>query len=220
MIRTPLFALLCYASVILSSQPIIAQDTLPPATDVEHKSPANPGRVESSDALALLHAAAESGDAAAQFRLGARYLHGDGVAVDNFEALRWFKLAADAGNANAQYNIAVMYLNGIGVIRDPEEAVSWFLRAAENGDPPAQFTLAVMLFNGQLGVAQDLPHAYKWFLLAGAAGDRTAAANAVLIQELLPPATASAVQTEALEWINDFQQRSQEQIAENEPAND
>lgn len=185
-LKSSLLALLCCVGVVVSGHPIAAQDTVEPS------------------------------DAVAQFELGARYLHGDGVAVDNFEALRWFKLAADGGNANAQYNIAVMYLNGIGVIRDPEEAVSWFLAAAENGDPPAQFTLAVLLFNGQLGVAQDVAHAYKWFLLAGAAGDQTAAANAVLIQELLPPATAATVQAEALAWIDNFQQRSEE----NEAADD
>lgn len=212
MTRALLFALLSCASLIVSGNPTAAQDT--PPDDLEpQQSSAAPDHQPPARPIATLHAAAADNDVAAQFELGARYLHGDGVAVDNFEALRWFKLAADSGNASAQYNIAVMYLNGIGVIRDPEEAVSWFLAAAENGDLPAQFTLAVLLFNGQLGVAPDLPHAYKWFLLAGAAGDQTAAANAVLIQELLPPATAAAVQTEALEWIDNFQQRSQENVA-------
>lgn len=157
--------------------------------------------------LPALTSQAENGDPAAQFALGNRYLNGDGVEQDNFEALRWFTLAADSNNANAQYNIAVMYLNGIGVIKDPSQAVTWFVRAAENGDPPSQYTLAVLLFNGQLGVAQNVPQAYKWFTLAGAAGNKAAAANAVLVQELLPANEIAAMQDEAQQWIEKFRQR-------------
>lgn len=166
---------------------------------------------DADQALASLSAQAEQGDAAAQFDLGNRYLKGNGVEQDNFEALRWFKLAADAGNVNAQYNIAVMYLNGIGVIQDGPEAVQWFLAAAENGDAQSQFTLGILLFNGQLGVPQNVPEAYKWFTLAGAAGHQSAAANAVLIQEMLPANEVMARQAEAQAWIEAFNAR----LAEN-----
>ncbi|MBC54512.1 MAG: hypothetical protein CMQ34_11830 [Gammaproteobacteria bacterium] len=157
-------------------------------------------------ALTALTLQAEGGDPAAQFSLGNRYLEGEGVGQDNFEALRWFTLAAESGNPNAQYNIAVMYLNGIGVVKDPAQAVTWFVRAAENGDAPSQYTLAVLLFNGQLGVPQNVPQAYKWFTLAGAAGHQTAAANAVLVQELLPANEVVAMQAEAQQWIDTFRQ--------------
>lgn len=159
------------------------------------------------ETLASLTLQAEKGDPDAQFSLGNRYLNGEGVDQDNFAALRWFTLAAESGNANAQYNIAVMYLNGIGVIKDPAQAVTWFVRAAENGDAPSQYTLAVLLFNGQLGVPQNIPQAYKWFTLAGAAGHKAAAANAVLVQELLPANEVVAMQTEAQQWIDKFRQR-------------
>lgn len=159
---------------------------------------------ELKETLAALTAEAENGDAAAQFALGNHYLNGEGLEQDNFEALRWFTLAAENGNANAQYNIAVMYLNGVGVVRDRTQAVSWFVRAAENGDPPSQYTLAVLLFNGQLGVPRNVPQAYKWFTLAGAAGHREAAANAVLVQELLPSNEVAAMQDEARQWVDMF----------------
>jgi TPR repeat protein len=149
----------------------------------------------------------EGGDSAAQFELGNRYLNGTGVTQDNFEALRWFTLAAEQDNPNAQYNIAVMYLNGIGVVKDPQQAIHWFLRAANNGDSPSQFTLGVALFNGQLGVPQNTAEAYKWFTLAGAAGHQAAAANAVLVQEMLPPEEVVAMQEAARVWISDFTQR-------------
>lgn len=204
MARTTLSALALSFSMTLGFAPLGAQESAPDAFPAL-----------SSDTLQQMQQAAETGNVAKQFELATRYLNGDGVPVDNFEALRWFKLAADQGSANAQYNIAVMYLNGIGVIRDPAEAVQWFVAAAENGDTAAQFTLAVLLFNGQLDVPQNLPHAYKWFLLAGAAGHQTAAANAVLIQELLPAETAAAMQADALEWIDDFQQRNNRESTPN-----
>lgn len=153
---------------------------------------------------------AESGNPQAQFELGNRYLNGEGVEQDNFEALRWFTLAADRNNANAQYNIAVMYLNGLGVVKDQAQAVEWFIRAAENGDPPSQYTLGVLLFNGQLGVPQDVAQAYKWFTLAGAAGHQMGAANAVLVQELLPPNHVDVIQQEVRTWIDEFNQRRAE----------
>ncbi|OFE12164.1 hypothetical protein PHACT_02635 [Pseudohongiella acticola] len=164
-------------------------------------------------AITSLTNLAESGDPDAQFSLANRYLEGNGVEQDNFAALRWFTRAAENGNANAQYNIAVMYLNGIGVVRDPEQAVTWFVRAAENGDPPSQYTLAVLLFNGQLGVPQNVPQAYKWFTLAGTAGVKEAAANAVLVQELLPANEVEAMQAEARQWIDTFNQRQNNETA-------
>lgn len=157
--------------------------------------------------LDQLISAAQSGDSAVQFELGNRYLNGTEVTQDNFEALRWFTLAAEQENPNAQYNIAVMYLNGIGVVKDPQQAINWFLRAADNGDAPSQFTLGVALFNGQLGVPQNTAEAYKWFTLAGAAGHQAAAANAVLVQEMLPPEDVVLMQEAARNWITDFTQR-------------
>jgi uncharacterized protein len=154
--------------------------------------------------LAAVISAAEAGSASAQFDLGNRYLNGAGVNQDNFEALRWFTLAAEQHNSNAQYNIAVMYLNGIGVIKDQEQAVEWFLKAADNGDVNSQFTLGVILFNGQLNVPQNTAEAYKWFVLAGAGGHQTGAANAVLVQELLPPDQIVAMQDAAKAWIEAF----------------
>jgi hypothetical protein len=162
---------------------------------------------QTADDLADVVSAAEAGRVDAQFDLGNRYLNGTGVNQDNFEALRWFTLAAGQNNSNAQYNIAVMYLNGIGVIKDQTQAIEWFLKAADNGDVSSQFTLGIILFNGQLDVPQNTAEAYKWFVLAGAGGHQSAAANAVLVQELLPPDQVLAMQDAAKAWIEDFNAR-------------
>lgn len=172
---------------------------------------------DSDMSLQALITQAENGAPAAQFDLGNRYLNAEGVEKDNFEALRWFKLAADQNNVNAQYNIAVMYLNGIGVVKDEEQAVSWFVKAADNGDPQSQFTLGILLFNGQLGVPQNVPEAYKWFTLAGAAGHQSAAANAVLVQELLPAADVTAMQDAARDWIQAFNQKNSDDSSHDSP---
>lgn len=44
-----------------------------------------------------MRAAAEQGDAAAQYNLGVICEHGMGVAEDSAEAARWYEAAADAG---------------------------------------------------------------------------------------------------------------------------
>ncbi len=46
---------------------------------------------------------AQQGDAGAQFLLGSRYDHGQGVTEDDAEAVRWYRLAAEQGHASAQY---------------------------------------------------------------------------------------------------------------------
>jgi len=186
--------------VMLASHSVVS-------TDVAFAQLAEETAAEPAQEMTQLLSAGEGGDPAAQFELGNRYLNGSGVAQDNFEALRWFTLAAEQENPNAQYNIAVMYLNGIGVIKDPQQAINWFLRAADNGDPPSQFTLGVALFNGQLGVPQNTAEAYKWFTLAGAAGHQAAAANAVLVQEMLPAADIMAMQEAAKAWIEGYTAR-------------
>jgi TPR repeat protein len=183
-----------------------APATPPPVSNTVEKPPAAPEAIERSTLQNLIQRA-ESGETNAQFQLAHRYLNGEGVATDNFMALQWFTRAAEQGNSNAQYNIAVMYLNGIGVIQDNTAAVDWFQKAANNGDAQAQFTLAIILFNGQYGMTKNVPQAYKWFTLAGSAGIREAAANAVLIQEMMPPGQVGQMQQEALDWIENYQSR-------------
>ncbi len=197
---------LSLAGAGLVSAQTVSPQTLEPSDNAAVELTADPAG-ELSDELAALEARALAGESAAQFALGSRYLHGEGVVADNFEALRWFTLAADQDNANAQYNIAVMYLNGLGVIKDEAEAMEWFVKAADNGDRQSQFTLGVAMFNGQLGAPQNMPEAYKWFTLAGAGGHQSAAANAVLIQELLPPSEVARIQDEVRQWIEQFNQR-------------
>jgi TPR repeat protein len=179
--------------------------TLPALIQAAEPPDSNPGT--STEALSALIQAAEAGDLQARFELGNRYLNGNGVLQNSTEALRWLTLAAEQGSRNAQYNVAVIYLNGVGIEPDAAKAVEWFRKAADNGDPPSQFALAVLLFEGLPELPQDIAQSYKWFVLAGASGDQTAAANAVLVQEMLAPDIVQTMQAEAQQWIEDFNAR-------------
>ena len=58
------------------------------------------------EAAKWYRAAAETGDAEAQFCLGRLYARGDGVPQELGEAAKWFEKAAEQGIAAAQVNIA------------------------------------------------------------------------------------------------------------------
>ena len=94
--------------------------------------------VQAQDELTLAHrkasAAAESGDAMAQWVLGFMYFNGEGVPQDYSEAAAWYRQAAEQGHANAQRNLGWMYANGRGVPQNDAEAVAWYRQAAEQGD--------------------------------------------------------------------------------------
>ena len=54
---------------------------------------------EIDDAAVLLRAAAEQGNAEAQYNLGLMYLEGQGVKQDNVEAYAWIRTAAAQGRS-------------------------------------------------------------------------------------------------------------------------
>src|SRR5689334_3507377 len=76
---------------------------------------------------------ANSGDAEAQFYLGAMYDTGLEVPKSDQEAIAWYRKAAVQRNAKAQYNLGVIYERGLGVPQDYRAAVSWYRKAAEQG---------------------------------------------------------------------------------------
>ena len=56
-----------------------------------------------------LRAAAERGDAEAQYTLGVAYLKGEGVAQHYGEAVNWFRLASQQGFKKAKTALSDMY---------------------------------------------------------------------------------------------------------------
>ncbi len=121
-----------------------------------------------AEAKALLQAA-EQGDAEAQYRLGERYLLGDGVAMNDEEAYKWFAQAAVQGHRQAQHDLAVHY-----ELNDKVEALKWWRMAADQGSAEAQRHMGRYYDHGVGGVEQNDGEAEKWYTLAAEQGDAPA----------------------------------------------
>jgi TPR repeat protein len=121
----------------------------------------------------VLLAKANSGDAAAQVRVGDNSCAAaSGVtftskqlAECNKIASTWYRKAAEQGSRAGELRLAALYRDGRGVPRDMEQAAGWYRKAAEQGDVSAQGTLGVLYSMGQ-GVPQSYVDAYYWFDLA------------------------------------------------------
>ncbi|WP_339643681.1 tetratricopeptide repeat protein [uncultured Porticoccus sp.] len=129
-----------------------------------------------SSVVITTSAAAEQGDAEAQYKMGYISYTGAGVEQNYSEALRWYRLAADQGHVTATNNLGVMYRNGEGVPQNNTEAVKWYRLAAEQGFAQAQYNLGFMYRNGE-GVPQNNTEAVKWYRLAAEQGHKNAKNN-------------------------------------------
>ena len=114
-------------------------------------------------------AAAEQGDAEAQYHLGVCYEKGEGVTQSYKEAVKWYQKAAEQGYAEAQSNLALCYENGHGVTGSYEEAAKWFIKAAEQGYAYAQYRLGDYYFYGHY-FKKNTEEAMKWYKKAAEQG--------------------------------------------------
>ena len=116
-----------------------------------------------------LRRAAASGNAAAQFVVGAAFADGRAGSADNAAAAIWYQRAAAQGHPPAQYRLGTLYEKGRGVEKDLNTARTWYERAAESGNRKAMHNLAVLLANTSLG-QPDFSRAARWFLKAAEMG--------------------------------------------------
>lgn len=119
-------------------------------------------------------AAADAGQAEAQFDLGVLYAQGLGVQRDLTVAERWYRKAAEQGNAEAEFALGQMYSRGWGVPRDEADALRWFQMAnsPDTDGPSTDWTL----IEGY-GVPQDQKQAAYWYELAAQKGHAEAQYN-------------------------------------------
>ena len=125
--------------------------------------------VAQDEAAETYRAAAEQGDAEAQYNLGMAYRIGEGAPQDFEQAVRWFRAAAEQGDARAQYSLGVRYHEGEGVPQDYEQAVRWFYSAAEQGHTRAQYNLGRSYWTGK-GVTRNDQEAVQWLRPAAEKG--------------------------------------------------
>lgn len=90
----------------------------------------NTSDVTDRQALVIL---ATQGSVDAQYRLGVRYLTGEGGPQNDTEAATWLRKAAEQGHVDAQSSLALMYAVGLGIPKDMTEAAKWYREAAEQG---------------------------------------------------------------------------------------
>ncbi len=129
---------------------------------------------ESSSEISKLLDASRHGDATAQFKLGVRYVSGDGVRKSIEEAVKWVRKAAENGHAEAQHKLGQWYNLGIGVTKNPSAAVKWWLKSAVQGYAPAQYDIGASYGNGY-AVQRNDREAAMWFRKAAASATRAGA---------------------------------------------
>jgi localization factor PodJL len=115
-------------------------------------------------------AAADAGDARAQFALATAYAEGRHVPRDLAAAAQWYAKAAAQGLAPAQYRLASFYEKGLGVAHDLAKARAWYQRAAEQGNTRAMHNLAVLAADGGDSDRPDYATAAQWFKKAAEFG--------------------------------------------------
>jgi uncharacterized protein len=95
-----------------------------------------------AEAIRLLRAASDAGNARAKYLLAFQHAAGQGVPKDETRAVLLFREAAEAGIARAAYNLGVLYAKGRGVPPDNTQALHWYERAAQAGDPYGAYAVA------------------------------------------------------------------------------
>jgi localization factor PodJL len=127
-----------------------------------------------------LQSAAASGDASAQYELGARYADGRSGPRDPKQAVDWFTKAAHQNLAPAQYRLGSMYERGLTGERDPAKARDWYKKAADAGNVRAMHNMAVLSAEGSDG-KPDYPMAASWFRQAAEYGVRDSQYNLAIL---------------------------------------
>lgn len=103
-------------------------------------------------ALSRYAAAAEAGDANAQYLLAHIYDQGLGGVQNRREAAIWYAKAAAQGDVRAQFRLAVMLHLADGVPENLSEAARLYRQAARAGVLEAQYNLGQMM---ELGLGMD-----------------------------------------------------------------
>jgi TPR repeat protein len=104
----------------------------------------------------LTRAAAERGDAAAQYALAIAYANGAGVPYDQPQSQVWLRKAAEAGYVKAELGLGQLYEHGYGVAQDDAQAMVWFAKAADQGDPTAEVSLGILYTKAAPGLADPV----------------------------------------------------------------
>ena len=113
---------------------------------------------------------ANSGDAAAMYKLASCYEVGAGVPVDSALAFQWFNKAAEKGNDEAAIAVSTYHLIGAQVPKDTARYLAIRQQWADKGTPAGLSGLGRAYYNG-FGVKADTARAYMLFEQAAKKND-------------------------------------------------
>ncbi len=136
-------------------------------------------RANNSEEVALgwWKAAADLGDAEAQYTMGILHENGRGVEKSYEKADQLFEKSARKGYADAQYHLATLYRKGqVDANQNYEKAMEWYEKAAEQGHAEAQYNLGVMSEHGR-GTQNSNEKALMWYGKAAKQGHTHAQYN-------------------------------------------
>ena len=159
--------LLCLALGLLCAIPVTG-------IGAENQTPSP--AVPSAEELAL-RAAAEGGDAQAQYDLGLALVRPIpphfGPVKEGAEAAVWLEKSASQGNADAAFLLGYICQYGTGVAKDVGKSVTWMTKAADAGHIPAMVTLATVYKTGD-GVMKDKIKSRNLYAKAAELGNNNA----------------------------------------------
>eukprot|EP01132_Coremiostelium_polycephalum_P000184 gene184-245_t len=121
-------------------------------------------------AIGQLQEKAGQGDVHAQYTLGCKFLHGEGVNKDEIKAKEWFQKAADQGHREALFLLGTINFSSPCGRVDEAAAAENFKEAVKKGHIEAKLWLGNMYLNGQ-GVIKNTTEGLKLLLEAANAGD-------------------------------------------------
>ena len=111
--------------------------------------------------IALLKQAADMGSAKAIWKLGIKYMDGDGVDKDEDKGIELIEKAAQLGNKEAMFAFGKAYYKGIVVKKDSNKALEWYRKGAELGGVECMAAMGIGYARGGFG-KENYREAEKW----------------------------------------------------------
>ncbi|MEQ2010460.1 MAG: hypothetical protein ABMA26_27045, partial [Limisphaerales bacterium] len=153
--------------------------------------------------VADVRAAAERGEAAAQFALGERQLRGRDGKADLVDAYAWFARAGSNGVIEAQLRMGMKHERAVAGARNVPEAARWYQLAAEKGSDAARFRLACVNSMNRHANKLDPAETVRW---AQPLAERGHGPSLLLRAANAPPA-------QAVSWVREAAQLGDPRLA-------
>ena len=152
-----------------------------------------------------IEAAAEEGEAEAQYLLAIAHLKGEGVAEDTERTAYWLRRSAVKGFSHAQFAYGQqLYYGWGGEEPDKLEGFDWWQVAAENGNASAMLEIGFVHLYGTEGVAErDLAKAEEYFNQALSIGALEAETALGKLHARIAAEAYQSGNTEALQLANE-----------------